>query len=397
VTDQPAAPAERPIPVFTIMALCFLGQSALTIYLPAAPTMTQVFNSTPGRVQLLITAFMTAYALFLPFLGPLSDRLGRRPMILGGAVLFALASLLAAAAPGIEVMYAARALQGIGACCCMVLPRAMIRDLGTGPAASRALTYTGIALTLANIIAPTIGSFLYGWFGWQGSFLFEAVAAAATFAAAWRLPETATGGGVAGKMVASYLKLFTIREHVANSLSFALTSAGYFVWISASPAVFITTLGMSEREYAMVPMFYGIGFLTSGMFAARRLSRVPHNPVIMTGILLNIGAALTMTAMVLGGVTWPALLASPILVVGFGNGLCLPRNMNVALVSAPVEIAGAASAMLMFSQYVIGNLATIIGSLMPYDSLLPLALTQVTWLTLGLLAYLPVAPFWRRQ
>jgi DHA1 family bicyclomycin/chloramphenicol resistance-like MFS transporter len=390
---MPTSPvvAERRIPVATIMALCFLGQSALTIYLPAAPTMAQVFNTTPGRVQLLITAFMTAYALFLPFLGPLSDRLGRRPMILGGAVLFAAASLLAAASPTIEIMYGARALQGIGACCCMVLPRAMIRDLGTGPAASRALTYTGIALTLANIIAPTIGSFLYGWFGWQGSFLFEAVAAMGTFAAAWRLPETATGGGVAGKIVASYLTLFTIRQHVAHSLSFALTSAAYFVWISASPAVFITSLGMTEREYALVPMLWGVGFLASGMIAARLLSRVAHGPVIAIGMAFNIGGALLMVGLVLAGVQSAVLLAAPIAVVGFGNGLCLPRSMNVALISAPVEIAGAASAMLMFSQYVIGNLATIFGSLMPYDTLLPLALTQLAWLTLGVLAYLPVA------
>jgi DHA1 family bicyclomycin/chloramphenicol resistance-like MFS transporter len=382
---------EQLIPVATIMALCFLGQSGLTVYLPAAQIMARTFETSPAQIQLLLTAFMLPYSAVIPFVGPLSDRIGRRPMILGGTALYAAASVLAGISPTLEVMYFARAGQGIGACCMMVLTRAMVRDMGTGPAVARALTYTGMALSLANIIAPVIGYLLLGLMGWQGTFLGEAAAAAVTLVAALRLKETASRGGIAGKLVTSYMTLFTIPPHVGNCLAFAFSSAAYFSWISASPPIFMNQLGITEQQYAFIPMLYGAGFFFTGLIATRLFSRTSDHTIIMAGNTVQLAGAVAMLFFAATGLHHPVLIAAPSIAIGIGNGLCLPRHMNVALTAAPVEIAGAASAVLMFSQYVIGTLASIIAAATQHTSVVALGLGQVAWLGLGLAAYLAVA------
>jgi DHA1 family bicyclomycin/chloramphenicol resistance-like MFS transporter len=378
----------RPLPLWTLTALCCLAQSALTVYLPSAPAMALAFETSEARVQLLVASFMLPYAAALPFVGPVSDRFGRRPAILGGVLLFLVASLVSMAATTIEWLFAARALQGIGACAMMVLPRAVARDRATGADLIRAVTLMAIGQSTANIMAPLIGGFLHEWFGWQGSFGFSMLVAAAIVWPVLRLEESAHGGGAAGHMVVSYTILLRIRPVACNVLSNAFHSATFYAYIAAAPTVFMTVLGMSVAQFGVIPLLWGAGYSVMGLVLASWFAKTDDHRMIMIGNAITLTSAAAMVALSVAGIWNVVLLALPSLFMGVGQAFCMPRNYNLGLTAAPVEIAGATSALYGFAQYGFGSLAALASAAVPHFTPTPIGAIVLFWSVLGLIAYL---------
>src|SRR5882757_609563 len=179
-------------PIWLLMSATVSSQMALTVFLPSLPTIARSFDVAYGTAQLTLSVYLFAFAFAQLAVGPLSDSLGRRPVLLASLVVFMIGSICCALSPTIEILIASRLLQACGACGSAVLGRAIVRDSRTGPEAMRSMGYMASAMALAPALSPLLGGQLLGAFGWQGSFWFTAAVGFAMLVAVWHiLGETA--------------------------------------------------------------------------------------------------------------------------------------------------------------------------------------------------------------
>jgi DHA1 family bicyclomycin/chloramphenicol resistance-like MFS transporter len=172
-------------------ALIAIAPLAMDVYLASMPSMARALATTPEKVQLTLSVYMFGWGAVQLVAGPLSDRFGRRPLLLGGLALFVAASAACALSRTIEMLIAARFVQAIGMAVVAVVPRAIVRDLHSGDRAAKMLSAMAMVLGVAPIVAPVLGSHLHVWFGWQSNFVFVALyAALACICVAAALPET---------------------------------------------------------------------------------------------------------------------------------------------------------------------------------------------------------------
>jgi DHA1 family bicyclomycin/chloramphenicol resistance-like MFS transporter len=373
------------------MLLCGLSQAAAIVYLPATAEIQKVFGVDETSVQLMLTAFIIPFAAALPFVGPLSDRFGRRPLIVGATALFFVSNLLAALAPTFGWLMAARVLQGLAACPVMILPRAMVRDLGTGQAAARALTYTAMALSLAQVLAPIAGGLLIKPVGWSGGFFALALLTLPGLAMALRLPETATGGGAAGQIIRSFTILLTMRRFLMVMLGVGLLNGAFYAFFTAAPIVYMRHLGYTAENFSFLMMMWGISFFITGMAVTRSIGRIDANRIILAGSALNILTACYWIVVISLELN-PLLMIGPVIGFAAANALYVPRGMNLALAAAPVEIAGAASALIALSQWIFSGVGSGITAMLPHDSPVVVAGLILVFVLLSLLCYLLRGP-----
>src|SRR6201982_2702121 len=168
--DDGAASLRHRVLLLTLTMTSSLGMVASTIYVPSIPTIAGAFATPISRVQLTFVGYLLAFAASMLVLGPLSDRYGRRGTIICGLSLSALSSIAGAANPTIELLIAARVVQGIGACAGLVVGRAITRELWGREAAAQIIAGRAIAATLMQAFAPVVGGYLQEWVGWRANF-----------------------------------------------------------------------------------------------------------------------------------------------------------------------------------------------------------------------------------
>ncbi|NND48722.1 MAG: MFS transporter, partial [Rhizobiales bacterium] len=169
-------------PVWLLFAMMFVGQFATNVYLPGMADIASDLETSLSAVQTLVPAYLASFAFAQLVMGPLSDRFGRRPVIIFGLGIFTLASVACVFAPDIPTLIAARVFQATGACATIVVGRAMIRDTSEGVAAAQAMAFLAIAMGIGPATSPFFGGFLVTWFGWQSTFLVTAGVGAIVFA-----------------------------------------------------------------------------------------------------------------------------------------------------------------------------------------------------------------------
>jgi DHA1 family bicyclomycin/chloramphenicol resistance-like MFS transporter len=346
------------------MAISAICQAAIALNLPSLPFMPEALHTSPAMVQLTLSAFLASFALFQLFAGPLSDRLGRRKVMLGGMLLLVAASAFAALAPDIEWLILARVLQGIGACCAVVLARAVVRDLAVGPAAAHGYAMLATAAALAPAIAPLLGGQLHRWFGWPGGFYALTVAGALAWVAMWlRLPTT--GGDSHGRFFNGYGELLRHRRFMAYSAGTAFLFAMFYCFIGKAPALFIVTLRLPLEYFGFVTLMWAGAFILGAQTMVRLSVRIPPVRFVLGGALLSVLASLGMLA---ANLALPASLPSailPLFLIGFGAGLSMPTGSALALGEIPARIAGTASATMGFMQIGLGALVSSAMGLLP--------------------------------
>ncbi len=240
-----ASASHRPLMV-TLTITCSLGLVASTIYVPSVPAIAAALETSVSRVQLTFVAYLTAFAVSMLVLGPLSDRYGRRRTIILGASLSALGSIACAASPTIEFLIGARILQGIGLSGGMVVGRATIRDVYGEDGAAQIIAGLSILLTLLQAFAPIPGGYLQAWVGWRANFIAVAALAGIALALVLRyVPESPRGvesvrcqtvALLARTMLASYRSLIQTPRFVAYALTAAGGHAGFHIFAAGAPA-----------------------------------------------------------------------------------------------------------------------------------------------------------------
>jgi MFS transporter, DHA1 family, multidrug resistance protein len=355
-------------PSFAILvAISAIGPLALNIFMPSMPGLQKTFGIPYATAQLTLTLYLIGMAVCQLGYGPLSDRFGRRPLLLIGLSIFVCASVLASFAPNIQLLIAARLLQAIGGSAGIVLARAMVRDVFTREQSASMISYITMAFVLAPMVAPAIGGYLDGYAGWRGGFWLLSVLGSIVLIAAWfTLPETHVNRGPAqdgANLFAGAAQLFSIPRFVTYTLTLAFTSAVFFSFLGGAPHIMVDVLHYTPVEYGLWFAVVSVGYMCGNFFSGRYTQVIGIDRMIMWGCLVtSIGGGVCLVAAMLDALS-PATLFLPMAFAAMGNGLTIP-NGTAGAISVNSKLTGAAAGWSGFSQMACGAAASqLVGSL----------------------------------
>lgn len=340
-----------------------LGPLALNIFLPSMPGLALRFGVDYGMMQLTLTLYLIGLGVAQLVYGPLSDRYGRRPVLLSGLAIFLAGSAICASAPSIEMLMLGRMLQAIGGCSGLVLGRAIIRDLHGRDSSAAMIGYVTMAMTLAPMLAPALGGYLDIWLGWRASFAFCSLAGAVVlFWVLLVLPETLQPGGAgedAPGLLRGYRDLLRSPAFCGYALQTAFTSGMFFAFIAGAPFVVVTVLGLPPSSYGLWFVVVSLGYLAGNFLTGRFSVRFGIDRMIAAGASIAlIGIAAQAATGWLGLLSLPAIFL-PMAVVALANGLTLP-NGTAGAVSVNPRAAGAAAGLSGALQMLVGAAAAVI-------------------------------------
>ena len=361
-----------------LVAVTMTGTVALHIFVPALASAAADLGSTPGTAQLTITLYLVGLAGGQLIYGPLSDRFGRRPVLIGGLVLYLMGLLLAIPAQNIGTLVFARILQSLGACGSLVIGRAMVRDVSTSTDAARKLALLTMAMTLTPALAPAIGGLVNQHFGWRA--VFVVLAALVAFLGAlvvFTLPETnrhkvALPG--LGAIAGSYLRLMRIPAFRAYVVAGACAGTSIYAFLAVAPFLLVERLGRSSQEVGLDCLIVVFGMVAGSVLASRLAGRVRIARAARSGNLICLLAALALLAIDRSGFLNVASLILPLFLYAVGIGLLGP-NAVAGLMNVDPHAAGAASSLYGFMQMTFGACFTLAVASWHDASATPVAVT----------------------
>lgn len=373
-----------------LAALSALGPFSIDTYLPSFHEIGEKLQATPLQVQQTLSAYLLAFAVMTLWHGAISDRFGRRKVILAALGLFGLASAGCTFATSIEQLWFWRAMQGITAGAGIVISRAIVRDLFDGASAQRLMSQITMMFALAPAIAPVIGGWLQTFFGWRSIFAFLVAATAILGLACWKLlPETLPPEKRQSLQPAylgrTYWKVMTSPRFLFACAALSLNFLGFFIYVLSAPVFLITHLGIHETGFLWLfgPAMSGLvcGSWLSGRLAGKR----SLEKTIFLGYLIMLLAVLTNVTLNLAlppALPWSVM---PIFVYTLGMSLAMPCLTILALDPFPEQRGLAASCQTFFQSGANSIAAGLIVPLL-WGSTLKLALGMALMMSLGALA-----------
>jgi DHA1 family bicyclomycin/chloramphenicol resistance-like MFS transporter len=388
--------ADRPAPlrlIVLLMAMSAIGPVSLNILVPATPGLAVIFDTKVETVQLTLSLYLLGLAVSQLMLGPLSDRFGRKPVLLAGLFITTAASLAAIYSTSIVTLILWRSLQALGASSGLVIGRAIIRDLYSRDRAASMIGLVTTVMVLAPMAAPLIGGILDTAFGWEYTFVLTGMFSGAVLIWAYfSLPETRpdhiTGGGL--RFIAHESReLFADRRFIGYVLVCATGTATFFAFLGGGPHVVIGIMARSSAEYGLWFILTSGGFMLGNFVAARFSQRYGVDAMVHFGLMwLIVGAIVTFAICAVLPDGGPWTLFVPQLLISFGNGVFLP-NCVAGAVSVRPQAAGTASGITGFVQMATGAAAAqgMSHVVATATSALPLAIAMVVLSAASMLAF----------
>jgi MFS transporter, DHA1 family, multidrug resistance protein len=351
---------ERPLPgpaharmtpgviVLTITLLLALQPITTDLYLPTLPTLQRDLGASGGATQLTLSALIICFGIGQLIVGPLSDRFGRRPILLGGMALYTVASVLASAAQSIEGLIAWRALQGAALAAAVTCGRALVRDLFAPHEGARVMSRALGGLGIVGMLAPLVGGSLAHFFGWHAALLATAVFGAATLGfIAWRFEETLPWRNPRATEPTELLRNWGVvlanPAFRAWALLLCCTYGGLFFVLAGSSFVFINMRGSSRIEYGLILASSSLAYIVGTLICRRLLLRHGLRGTAKRGACLSLGGGVSMAALSLAGVDTVWALALPQLLYAAGHGIHQPCGQAGVVGPFPDKAGTAAS------------------------------------------------------
>jgi len=310
-----------------LAALAMVSPFSLDTFYPSFPEMAREFSLSTWQIQQSITVYMVPFALMTLIQGPLSDALGRRPVVLAGLLIYSCASVACVLAPSFAFLLAFRALQGMSAGVGMAVGRAIIRDLHEGPQAQKLMSAITMIFSIAPAVAPVLGGYIHVWFGWRYVFGFMVLVGISLATMSYLLlPEThpherRSRLDVAG-LARNVSRIVTHREFMSYAIALGVTFTAMITFIGAAPAIVLEHWHMGETDFAalFVPLICGI---IAGSFISGRLAgRLTGGRQIAIGYTLTLSGAATLV-MTHAFLNSPPILLQQVLIVVVGTGVQL--------------------------------------------------------------------------
>ncbi len=375
-------------PFWLLVAVTASGTLAMHIMVPSLPLAALDLHVSAAAIQLAITLYLFGIAFGQLLYGPVSDRFGRRPVLLVALVAYVAGSVVAGLAPNLHVLLAARVLQALGGCGGLVLGRAVVRDGAEPTQAASQMALLTMTQSLAPGIGPAVGGYLDVWFGWRAIFAALAALGAVTLAAAvLTLPETAASRGRSSvRMLASYARLLRAGNFRGFMLGGAFTTTSIYGYLAASPFIFT---GMLHRPSEEVGLYYLVimAGVPLGSFAASRLARtMPLGRLLRATNALSILASGALFGLTITGHLSVTGVLLTMVVFSVGVGATSPIALSSAISTEP-QMIGAASGLYGFFQMAFGALCTVAVGLVPGDPALAASAVLLAASLAGQLAF----------
>ena len=375
---------------FLIVVLTVLGPVATHIIIPALPAMASSLQATPGTIQQTIMLYLIGLAVGQLVYGPLSDRYGRRPLVLAGLLLFVLACAFASLAASIDALLVARVIQALGACSGMVLGRAILRDVSSGSEVARLMAILITVLAIGPAIAPTIGGYVTSWLGWRAIFvLMGGIGAITLLVSLLTLPETNRSRTMLPgwrPMLDTHLRLLRMPSFRGNAIGGCCITTSLYAFFAASPFIFTEVLERPVDEIGFYYLFILGSASAGGYFASRLAGRFGAGGLARAGSWVQIAGASVLMLVDLAGATGIPTVVGPVMVIAAAAGFAGPMAIASA-VSADPRAIGTASGLYGFMQMVFGALCTLAVSLWQTDSVLPVAVILLLSALAGKVAF----------
>jgi MFS transporter, DHA1 family, multidrug resistance protein len=348
-------------PFLLLVAMTACGTLGMHIIIPALPATARALGMSIGTSQLTITLYLIGLAIGQLLYGPVSDRFGRRPVLLTGLSLFTAASVVTAVAPTAAILIGARIMQSLGGCAGLVLGRAAVRDGASAEKAAGQLALLTLVMAMVPAIAPAIGGYLTAYIHWRASYVLLALFGATTLAAcALMMPETlAEPSSARRSMVMAYVRLLRSPRFLGYAVGGACSTTAFYGFMSASPFIFEQQLHQPTQRVGLYYLVLMLGVAGGSLGANRVAGRVPVRAALrIANLLCILGAALFALADV-AGVLSVATVVAPVCLFMVGAGMASPFAL-AGSVSVNPQAIGAASGLYGFVQMSYGMLCTVV-------------------------------------
>lgn len=363
-----SATAALPKPgLLVLVATTALAPVALNIFIPSLPGLRASLNVDYATAQLTLTIYLAAFAVAQLIIGPLSDRHGRRPVLLSGIALFVVASLACALATSFEQLIVARIFQAAGGCAGIALARAIVRDMYERDQATSRLGYVTMAMVVAPMVAPAIGGLLDEAGGWRAGFVFVAAFGAVVFVMAlMQMHETHHDRDRAAsfaKLAHNSLVLMRMPAFMGYSLNVAFSTATFHAFLAGAPFIVTDIIGGTPVDYGLYFALTSIGYMLGNFLTGRLSMRFGANRMNISGSLVSLLGLSLLLVVTLLDLRLLLTLFLPMAIISVGGGLIVPAGTTSAISVRP-DIAGAGAGLTGFLQVGSGALATFAISLL---------------------------------
>jgi DHA1 family bicyclomycin/chloramphenicol resistance-like MFS transporter len=366
--------------IVLLAALVAFGPLSIDMYLPSLPNIGRDLAATESQVQMTIGIFLGGLFFGMLFYGPLSDHFGRRRLLIGGIILYLIASLGCALSPDIIQLQFWRLLQALGGASASVLGRAIVRDIFPLRDAAKVLSLMHLVTMLATLVAPLMGGYLMLLAGWRSLFLLlMAFAAICLLAVIWKIPEThpdATQENTLSMVLRSYLSMFTQPLAIGYVLCTGLCFGGMFAFISASPFVYIQYFGISEQHYAWLFSLNISGIILLTLFNSKLVTRLrPQRMLVGATLICALAGSLLGLAALFSLASLPLMVVAVVCYIST-TGM-IGANCLACLLAAYPQQAGSAAGLAGAMQFGAGCLCSALVSALHDGSPLPMCLTML--------------------
>jgi DHA1 family bicyclomycin/chloramphenicol resistance-like MFS transporter len=378
----------RGVPLWLLTLVTFSGTLAMHIFVPALPSAARDLGTGIGPMQMTVSLYIVGLAAGQLVYGPLADRFGRRPVLMGGLALYAVAGLAAALAPNAHALIAARLFQALGGCAGLVLGRAIVRDTALPREATRRLAVMNLMVMVGPGIAPLLGSVLAATSGWRSILFLLFGLGIANLVLTWRLlPETRppTANSNLPALARNYRRLLSSHRFLGFALGGGCATTSMYAFIAAAPFIFVDQLRRPPTEVGIYLAVLISGVWLGSLLTSRLISRVATEQLLMSANVASVLAAFAFLGLVLFGHLSAASAIGCMFVFAMGSGMASPTALTLAISVSP-EVAGSASGLYGFTQMVVGALSTALAGL-GHDPALAVALVLAAAGTLGQLSF----------
>lgn len=372
--------------LFLLILLAAFPPLSTDMYLPALPSLVHAWHTTEATINLTLVGFFISFSLALLIYGPLSDRYGRKPVLMAGISIYILACLVCAQADTPRALIIGRIIQGIGAASAATLSLAMTKDYFDGAERERVMAHIAIIVALAPMLAPVLGGLMMRFGPWSSIFYVQTLLGLIAIRGVAKLKEPAplTARSL-GQVLGSYFRLMKNPRFMTLCTLIALGMTPLFCFIAGSSFIYVSHFGLSEQTYSYFFAFNSAALMLGFWICGRLLKRMPSFRIILTGYMgIVLGASILALCSDLG----PWGMAIPMAFISMSSGMSRPPSSNFLLEQVSTD-AGSASSLIMFTYFVSGAVAMWFISQPWTDKILALALAGMVT-SLLVLTLLPI-------